>query len=109
MPFPPDQTYTAFHKSKAIASGRLSQLAVALRAFLQHDQGAMLLVFNDETGSQVELDLRGTVAEGEARYSDEPLAPESAQADEKPAKTGRGRPRLGVVAREVTLLPEHWD
>ena len=22
---------------------------------------------------------------------------------------GRGRPKLGVVAREVTLLPRHWD
>ncbi|GBQ27726.1 putative cytoplasmic protein [Gluconacetobacter sacchari DSM 12717] len=23
--------------------------------------------------------------------------------------TGRGRPKLGVVAREVTLLPRHWE
>lgn len=109
MPFPPSQTYTAFHESKSIASGRLSQLAVVLHELLQRNQEAMPLVFNDETGRLVEIDLRGTVAEVEARYIDEPLALEPAQADEKPAKTGRGRPRLGVVAREVTLLPEHWE
>ncbi|ARP83413.1 hypothetical protein CAL12_23070 [Bordetella genomosp. 8] len=26
-----------------------------------------------------------------------------------PSTRGRGRPRLGVIAREVTLLPRHWE
>ena len=50
------------------------------------------LIFDDSTGAQVDLDLRGKKAE-------EPAA----------EVRGRGRPRLGVVAKEVTLLPRHWD
>lgn len=69
----------------------------------------MPLVFEDDTGKQVELDLRGTSAEVEARYADEPLAVEPAATEEGISVRGRGRPRLGVIAREVTLLPEHWD
>jgi hypothetical protein len=109
MPFPSSQIYTAFHESKSIASGTLSQVALVLHELLQRNQQAMPLVFNDETGTQVEMDLRGTVAEVAARYVDEPLVLAPPQAVDKPAKTGRGRPRLGVVAREVTLLPKHWD
>ena len=26
-----------------------------------------------------------------------------------PAPRGPGRPKLGVVAREITLLPRHWE
>ena len=69
----------------------------------------MPLVFEDDTGKQVELDLRGTCAEVEARYADEPLAVEPVATEEGISVKGRGRPRLGVIAREVTLLPEHWD
>ncbi len=56
-----------------------------------------LLTFDDQTGRQVDFDLRGTLDEVLERY-----AP-------APARSGRGRPKLGVVAREVTLLPRHWD
>jgi hypothetical protein len=58
-----------------------------------------LLIFDDVTGRTVELDLRGSVEDVLARL---PL-PTS------PAKPARGRPKLGVTAREVTLLPRHWD
>ncbi|WP_297801625.1 DUF2239 family protein, partial [uncultured Brevundimonas sp.] len=54
--------------------------------------------FDDRTGRVVDLDLRGTQEEIAARY-----------APEEPAARGRGRPKLGVVPREVTLLPRHWD
>ncbi|CAM3209609.1 DUF2239 domain-containing protein [Deinococcus saxicola] len=56
-----------------------------------------LLAFDDQTGRRVDFDLRGSLEEVLERY-----AP-------APAKTGPGRPRLGVVAREVTLLPRHWE
>jgi hypothetical protein len=62
-------------------------------------QGGEFLVFDDATGRQVDLDTRGTPEEISARYS------EPAPAEPR----GRGRPRLGVVAKEVTLLPRHWD
>lgn len=109
MSFSPNQTYTAFHASKVVASGKLSHVAVVLHGLLQRNQEAIPLILDDETGRQAELDLRGSDAEVTARYVDEPLAHEPAKAEEQPAKPGRGRPRLGVMAREVTLLPEHWD
>ena len=54
-----------------------------------------MLVFEDATGKRVDLDLRG---------SDEEVAWRLA-----PPPRGPGRPKLGVVAREVTLLPRHWE
>lgn len=104
-----NQTFTGFLGSQLIATGSLRKVATALCSRLKEERNAMPLVFDDDTGKQVELDLRGTCAEVEARYTDKPLAVESAETEEGITAKGRGRPRLGVVAREVTLLPEHWD
>lgn len=68
------------------------------RAAHEHRE-ASSLIFDDQTGQLIELDLRGSVEDVLARLP--PVAERS-----KPA---RGRPKLGVVAREVTLLPRHWD
>ena len=57
----------------------------------------MFLVFDDSTGRPIDIDTRGTIHEV-------PL-PEETPSEPR----GRGRPRLGVVPREVTLLPRHWD
>jgi len=87
---------TAFQGFHKIVSGTASQVAVSLK---DDPQGGGLLVFDDATGQQIDLDRRGTPEEISLRYA-EPAAAESRH---------RGRPRLGVVAREVTLLPRHWD
>ena len=81
-------TYTAFAKEMWLASGSRAHVVETLRAMEALPRASDLLVFDDITGSQIDLDLR---------------AP-----DDEPVK-GRGRPRLGVTAREVTLLPRHWD
>lgn len=99
----PEQTpasVTAFVGPRIAASGPLHEVAVALHA--KGADGA--LVFSDATGSQVELDLRGDAEGVRARYA----PPSAAQAAPAPERS-RGRPRMGVVAREVTLLPEHWE
>ena len=88
-------TCTAFQGVCKIAIGSLPQVAVSLRDLPQ----GVYLVFDDATGRQIDLDTRGTPDEISVRYS------EIASAEPR----GRGRPRLGVVAREVTLLPRHWD
>jgi uncharacterized protein len=89
-------TYTAFAAHRKIASGSPAEIATALRERPGGDES--VLVFNDETGAQVDLDLRGTPEEIAARYAPEPEP-----------KPGPGRPKLGVVSREVSLLPRHWE
>lgn len=102
MNFDPLHSYSAFAGSRRIASGKLEDVAAAA-AHAASRSDASLLVFSDASGDQVDLDLRGTEHEVRARYT-QALQP----ASEAPAR-GRGRPRLGVVAREVTLLPEQWE
>lgn len=85
---------SAFQGEVRLATGPLAEVAVAVRDAALEDP-ASLLVFDDATGRVVDLDLRGSPAELAARYA--------------PGPRGRGRPSLGVTAREVTLLPRHWE
>ena len=94
---------TAFAGPGRIASGELRH--VALKAKQAFDAGKPVLVFEDGSGRVVELPLELPAADLLKRLA-EPLA---AAASEKQAPRGPGRPKLGVVAREVTLLPRHWD
>ncbi len=93
----PDQetTYTAFLDSRQVAKGPLGDVAVAAKHL---DSAVPVLIFSDETGRARDVDTRGSDDDIRARY-----AP-----PEEPPR-GRGRPKLGVVPREVTLLPRHWD
>lgn len=93
--------YTAFLAERCIASGSPERVALAVREVLAKDAQAMPLVFDDRTGRQVDLDLRGSEQEVLDRLAPGDPPP--------PAPRGPGRPRLGVVAREVTLLPRHWE
>jgi len=93
-------TFTAFAGDRRIAAGDLLDVASRV-ASLAHASDPVL-IFDDSTGKLVELDLRHgphhAVTDFHARLS-----------PTEPAPRGRGRPKLGVVAREVTLLPRHWD
>jgi hypothetical protein len=93
-------THTAFLDGRRLATGPLHVVAVAVLRAQQTQAEGQLLVFSDATGQSADLDLRGDEAAVAARYTvaAPPLAPR-----------GRGRPKLGVIAREVTLLPEHWE
>jgi uncharacterized protein len=104
-------TCIAFHGPTRVASGTVSDVATAVKRLTDSDPTVTVLVFDTATSEPVELDLRGTVDDVLARLaapapaspaeSAEPVAPESGRAP--------GRPRLGVVAREITLLPRHWE
>lgn len=88
--------HTAFSAGHLVATGPLEVVLRAVKA--RYDAGdTQLLVFADATGREEDFDLRGTVSDVLTR-----AAP-------APERKGPGRPRLGVVAREVTLLPRHWD
>lgn len=103
-------SYTAFSGERCLATGAPSHVAVAARAALDEQSERNLLVFDDATGRQVDLDLRGSPEEIAARLRVADAAPESEVVAPVPkVPRGPGRPRLGVVAREVTLLPRHWE
>ncbi|MBE1160988.1 DUF2239 family protein [Dyella acidiphila] len=110
MPNPSSsRSYTSFQGHRRLASGPLHVVALATR--LAADQGGTkpVLIFDDSTGRSIDIDTRGSDEDILARYLADP-AQTHAQADEPAeAPRGRGRPRLGVVAREVTLLPRHWE
>jgi hypothetical protein len=95
--------YTAFEEQKLLASGRLEEIALKIKRRLKTHPSASILVFSDDTGKQMDLDLRGTDAEIAERLKIYTMPAPAGQ------NRGPGRPRLGVVAREVSLLPRHWE
>jgi uncharacterized protein len=96
-----DLTYTAFQGDRLFVSGRPAAVALAVRHAEGRLHGSGVLVFDNRTGRAIDLDLRGSEDEIVHRYSAPSPAPEPQRAP--------GRPKLGVVPREVTLLPRHWE
>ena len=100
--------YVAFEGEHRIGAGDLPEVARAAKQLLDRRKDAAVLVFNGSTSALVDIDFRGTIDDVLARLPK--LAP---PLDEEPATSagprGPGRPKLGVVAREITLLPRHWD
>lgn len=88
----------AFEGHALLAEGPAAEVAAAVKLRADAAPEAAILVFDAETARPVDLDLRGSVAEVVLRHAPTAEPPRD-----------RGRPKLGVVAREVTLLPRHWD
>ncbi|MBX3083094.1 MAG: DUF2239 family protein [Anaerolineae bacterium] len=109
----PNHSYTAFHGHRRISAGALSTVALAAKRALDNGADATVLIFDDSNGRSIDIDMRGS----EADMLDRLALQEAAEAkitgtsEEPPieGKRERGRPKLGVVAREVTLLPRHWE
>jgi hypothetical protein len=97
----------AFEGDRRIASGDLREVARVAKQTLNRREDASILVFDASSGP-IEIDFRGTVEEVLARLPDVTSVPVALD-DAPSAPRGPGRPKLGVVAREVTLLPRHWD
>lgn len=93
---------TAFDHQQLIASGALTDVVRAAKQAIDAGTAGPLLIFDDRSSRQIEIDFRGSVDDVLARL--QPAAP-AADATAR----GPGRPKLGVVPREVTLLPRHWD
>lgn len=99
MPETESNRLTAFEGMRLLASGPLAAVRQSVLAAEAHGAPAPILIFDDETGSQIDIDLRAV--------------PDQTQVQVEGAAGGEtrraGRPRLGVIGREVTLLPRHWD
>jgi hypothetical protein len=94
----------AFAGTRRISAGAILEVALEARKFAE--RGEAVLIFDGITSEPIEIDLRGSAAELRDRLSGKRADP-APDADEP--KSGPGRPKLGVVAREITLLPRHWD
>lgn len=92
-----ETTYTAFADGSLLLSGALSLVLSGLKTRFDKRGIDGVLVFRDDTGAEVDFDLTGSL--------DDVLA----RALPKPEPQGRGRPKLGVVSREISLLPRHWE
>jgi hypothetical protein len=102
-------TFTAFEGERRLASGPLDEVALAIKRVERQD-AAPIAIFNDLTGRAIDLDLRGSEADVVARLAQHPAHGKASDAIAPASEPrGRGRPKLGVVAREVTLLPRHWE
>jgi uncharacterized protein len=90
------KTYTAFAGETIIGAGELEGMLPQVKRWVDHSENPMVLIFEDQTGRQVDFALEGTLDEVLMRAL--------------PARqpSGPGRPKLGVVSREVTLMPRHW-
>ena len=106
------KTCIAFNGTQLLALGDLCTVAENVKETIDHDERAAILIFDAETSEPVEVDLRGTIhdvldrlRQREARNDTDTVSPDTKQG----RKRGPGPPTLGVVAREVTLLPRHWD
>jgi hypothetical protein len=102
-----DTTYTAFSGCRLVASGSITETVLKVKLLRDQDTSEEILIFEDQSGRQIDFDFRGTPDEVLQRLTSHPHFAETAEAV-KP-RTGPGRPKLGVVCREVSLLPRHWD
>jgi len=104
------QGFTAFMGQQRLVSGPLAEVALAVLKASQSAAAEPIVIFDDANGRPIDLDLRGTERDIVARLPQPASNPETLADDLSAAEPrGRGRPKLGVVAREVTLLPRHWE
>lgn len=103
---------TAFEGYRRIGAGGFAEVVAKAKQVIDAGAVAAVLIYDDVTGEQLEVDYRGTVEEVLRKVAarmrvNPPIAPQ--EPDDPDAKRGPGRPRLGVEAHEVTLLPRHWE
>lgn len=130
--------WTAFAGTERVASGEPGDVALACKSLIDEGDIRPLLIFDDETAEQVEVDFRGSSQDVLGRLAERMSTSSSGDSEGGTGSGGReaavgtasgaasgelpggtsdvtptprppGRPKLGVVGREVTLLPRHWE
>ena len=89
--------FTVFLGNRCLLTAPLRETLILTKVRFDRDPGENTLIFEDRTGRQVDFDLRGPLVQVLARATPEVI------------KAGPGRPKLGVVSREISLMPRHWE
>ncbi len=100
------KTFVAFAGTSVIARGGLAEMVLRSKGRFDGGEDQRIALYDDDTGRVVDVDLGGSETAVLARLGDHPAAGESPKAN---SQRGPGRPKLGVVSREVSLLPRHWS
>lgn len=99
---------TAFLGVEVVANGSLQHVVTAVKDSLDGGDLARLLIFDDSTGKPVDVDFRGKIDDVLRRLGEQFGDVPSTEEDHQPTRRV-GRPKLGVVSGEITLLPRHWE
>jgi uncharacterized protein len=104
-----DVACIAFEDDRCIEAGDLHDVARAAKQTLDRRKDVSIVVFDGRTSNPIDIDFRGTVDDVLARLPGIAGVPRAEDDTAPSTPRGPGRPKLGVVAREVTLLPRHWE
>lgn len=102
--------YTAFAGSERIAFGALPEVVSKCKRRLDKGEERRIAVYDDAGGEVIDIDYRGDEADVLERLARHPMLTEQEKRQLSTGKPrGRGRPKLGVLSREISLLPKHWE
>lgn len=99
---------TAFLGAGAVASGSLQHVVSTVKDTLDDRDLTQLLIFDDSTGKQIDVDFRGKTDDVLERLGEQFSVLPGTEVNHQPTRRV-GRPKLGVVSGEVTLLPRQWE
>lgn len=109
------ETFAAFAGKKMIAAGDLFEVAEIAKSVIDGGELEFIHIFNDADAQPVEIDFRGSTQDVIGRLEKQQKLAQASSSnvtssikDDEQAR-GPGRPKLGVVAREITLMPRHWE
>ncbi len=95
-------SFSAFDGHQLLFKGAFSEVVLKIKKRIGKDSNSSILIFSDATGKTMDFNFQGTEKDILKRL--EVFVTEKSQPLEGP-----GRPRLGVVSREISLLPRHWE
>lgn len=106
----PTPAWIAFDGTTKISHAAPNQVAIDVKTYVDAHPLSNVLVFDATTSQQLDMDAPGSLL---AALHSLPISQLTAESDSStqeanPTKSV-GRPKLGVTAKEVTLLPRHWD
>lgn len=107
MPLTPDTPAIAFAGSNRLAEGPLSDVAVAAKRAFDNQADGAILIFDMASAEPIDLSFEGSEDDFAHHLQVVTCTRRGKMFPESPRAVGR--PKLGVTAREVTLLPRHWD